>query len=308
MQRRYRIGTRGSRLALIQANEVARRIAQAQTRPVEEATEIVVISTAGDRVQDRALSEIGGKGLFTEEIEEQLLDGRIDVAVHSMKDMPTVLPDGLLIDCLLEREDPRDAFLSPRAPSLAALAQGATVGTSSLRRAAQLKARRPDLTVVPFRGNVDTRLKKLADGVADATFLAMAGLNRMGLADRVTAPISPEEMLPAVAQGAIGIERRAADEQMAHLLSTIHHIETGLRVSAERALLMVLDGSCRTPIAALADITGDRMRLRGMVLTPDGSEVIETEREGLASDAALLGADAGEELKARSGPHFFSGV
>lgn len=308
MQRRYRIGTRGSRLALIQANEVARRIAQAGGRPVEEAAEIVVISTAGDRVQDRALSEIGGKGLFTEEIEEQLLDGRIDVAVHSMKDMPTVLPDGLLIDCLLEREDPRDAFLSPRAASLAALAQGATVGTSSLRRAAQLKARRPDLNVVPFRGNVDTRLKKLADGVADATFLAMAGLIRMGLADRVTAPISPEEMLPAVAQGAIGIERRAADDEAAHLLAKIHHIETGLRVSAERALLAVLDGSCRTPIAALAEITGERMRLRGMVLTPDGSEVIETEREGLASDAALLGADAGEELKSRAGPHFFSGV
>lgn len=308
MQRRYRIGTRGSKLALVQANEVARRIALAAHAPVEDVTEIVVISTQGDRVQDRALSEIGGKGLFTQEIEEQLLDARIDVAVHSMKDMPTQLPDGLTIDCLLEREDPRDAFISLKAPSLAALPSGSKVGTSSLRRAAQLKAKRPDLEVVPFRGNVDTRLQKLADGIADATFLAVAGLNRMGLSARITAPIAPEDMLPAVAQGAIGIERREGDDEAFHLLQKIHHAETGLRVAAERALLAVLDGSCRTPIAALAEISGERMRLRGMVLTPDGKEVIETEREGLAQDAVALGADAGEELKSRAGPNFFSGV
>jgi len=308
MQRRYRIGTRGSKLALIQANEVARRIALASHAPVEEVTEIVVISTAGDRVQDRALSEIGGKGLFTQEIEEQLADARIDVAVHSMKDMPTVLPDGLIIDCLLERADPRDAFISLTAGSLAELPAGARVGTSSLRRAAQLRARRPDLEVVPFRGNVDTRLRKLGEGVADATFLAVAGLTRMGLADKITAPLSPEDMLPAVAQGAIGVERRIADDEAAHLLTKLHHVETGLRVAAERACLAVLDGSCRTPIAALAEITGERMRLRAMILTPDGGEIHETEREGLAADAVALGEDAGVELKGRAGPNFFDPV
>jgi hydroxymethylbilane synthase len=305
MQRRYRIGTRGSKLALVQANEVARRIALASDAPVEEVTEIVVISTEGDRVQDRALSEIGGKGLFTQEIEEQLADARIDVAVHSMKDMPTLLPDGLVIDCLLERADPRDAFLSLKTGSLADLPAGSRVGTSSLRRAAQVKARRPDLEVVPFRGNVDTRLRKLGEGVADATFLAVAGLTRMGLADKITASVSPEDMLPAVAQGAIGIERRVADDEAAHLLQKLHHVETGLRIAAERAFLAVLDGSCRTPIAALAEIAGKRMRLRTMILTPDGQEIHETEREGLAADAIALGEDAGQELKGRAGPNFF---
>ncbi|MBO6633034.1 hydroxymethylbilane synthase [Parvibaculum sp.] len=308
MQRRYRIGTRGSKLALIQANEVARRIALASHAPVEDVTEIVVISTAGDRVQDRALSEIGGKGLFTQEIEEQLADARIDVAVHSMKDMPTVLPEGLVIDCFLERADPRDAFISLRSGSLAALPAGSRIGTSSLRRAAQVKAKRPDLEVVPFRGNVDTRLRKLEEGIADATFLAVAGLTRMGLLERVTAPIQPEEMLPAVAQGAIGVERREADDEAAHLLEKLNHTETSLRVAAERAFLAVLDGSCRTPIAALAEIAGERMRLRTMILTPDGAEVHETEREGLATDAVTLGIDAGEELKGRAGPHFFDEV
>lgn len=308
MQRRYRIGTRGSKLALVQANEVARRIALAQGAPVEEVTEIVVISTEGDRVQDRALSEIGGKGLFTQEIEEQLSDGRIDVAVHSMKDMPTVLPDGLVIDCLLERADPRDAFISLKAGSLAELPAGSRVGTSSLRRAAQVKARRPDLEVVPFRGNVDTRLRKLGEGIADATFLAVAGLTRMDLVDKITAPLSPEEMLPAVAQGAIGVERRMADDEAAHLLKKLHHVETGLRVAAERAFLAVLDGSCRTPIAALAEIAGKRMRLRAMILTPDGAEIHETEREGLAAEAIALGEDAGQELKGRAGPNFFAAV
>lgn len=308
MQRRYRIGTRGSKLALVQANEVAQRIALAQDAPVEEVTEIVVISTEGDRVQDRALSEIGGKGLFTQEIEEQLSDARIDVAVHSMKDMPTVLPEGLVIDCLLERADPRDAFISLKAGSLAELPAGSRVGTSSLRRAAQVKARRPDLEVVPFRGNVDTRLRKLNEGVADATFLAVAGLTRMDLAEKITAPLSPEEMLPAVAQGAIGIERRIADDEAAHLLEKLHHVETGLRVAAERAFLAVLDGSCRTPIAALAEIVGKRMRLRTMILTPDGAEIHETEREGLAAEAVALGEDAGQELKGRAGPNFFAAV
>src|SRR5690606_35718198 len=193
----------------------------------------------------------------------------------------------------------RDAFLSARAHSIASLPKGAVVGTSSLRRAAQVKARRPDITIVPFRGNVNTRLEKLEKGVADATLLAMAGLTRMGLADRATAALSPEEMLPAVAQGAIGVERRENDEEAYLLLAKLHHEETGLRVAAERALLAVLDGSCRTPIAALATIEGGRLSLRGMILTPDGSEVIETRRAGAAGDAQALGVDAGDELKRR---------
>lgn len=306
MQRRFRIGTRGSKLALIQAHMVAGFVGQALGLPAEEAAEVVVIKTTGDMVQDRNLSELGGKGLFTKEIEDALFDGSIDIAVHSMKDMPTVLPEGLIIDCLLERADPRDAFLSSKANSIATLPHGAVVGTSSLRRAAQVRARRPDVTVVPFRGNVDTRLRKLSDGVADATLLAMAGLTRMGLLDKVTAPLSTEEILPAVAQGAIGVERRMNDEEAARVLATFHHAETGLRVAAERALLAVLDGSCRTPIAALAEISGKKLSLRAMILTPDGAEVIETSRDGLASDAVALGVDAGQELKSRAGPHFFT--
>lgn len=306
--RTIRIGTRGSPLALAQAHEVRDRLLAAHPHLGAGRIEIVAVSTKGDRIQDRSLSELGGKGLFTEEIENGLLNRSLDIAVHCMKDMPTVLPDGLVIDCLLERADPRDAFISLKAGSLAELPASSRVGTSSLRRAAQLKARRPDLEVVPFRGNVDTRLRKLNEGVADATFLAVAGLTRMGLADKITAPLSAEEMLPAVAQGAIGIERRAADDEAAHLLEKLHHVETGLRVAAERAFLAVLDGSCRTPIAALAEIAGKRMRLRAMILTPDGAEIHETEREGLAADAVALGEDAGEELKGRAGPNFFAAV
>ncbi|MFZ3035461.1 MAG: hydroxymethylbilane synthase [Parvibaculum sp.] len=306
MQRRFRIGTRGSKLALFQAHMVADHVAKVLGLAPEVACEIVVFKTQGDIVLDRNLSEIGGKGLFTAEIEEALHNGGIDLAVHSMKDMPTVLPDGLLIDCILEREDPRDAFLSTKGASLAELPRNAVVGTSSLRRGAQVLAKRPDVTIVSFRGNVQTRLKKLADGVADATMLAMAGLSRMDLLDQVTAPLSPEEMLPAVAQGAIGVERRMGDEEAAKILATFNHAESALRISAERAMLAVLDGSCRTPIAALAEISGKRMSLRGMILTPDGKEVLETSRDGLASDAVAMGIDAGNELKGRAGPQFFT--
>lgn len=306
MQRRFRIGTRGSKLALIQAHMVADHLARTLGAPVEAVAEVVVFKTKGDLEQVRNLSEIGGKGLFTAEIEEALHQGGIDIAVHSMKDMPTVLPDGLVIDCILERADPRDAFMSSKGNSIAELPKNAVVGTSSLRRGAQVLALRPDITIVPFRGNVETRLRKLADGVADATMLAMAGLHRMDLLDRVTAPLSPEEMLPAVAQGAIGVERRAGDEEAAKVLSDLHHAESGLRVDAERAMLAVLDGSCRTPIAALAEISGKRMSLRGMILTPDGREVLSVARDGLAKDAIALGRDAGTELKSRAGPQFFT--
>ena len=306
MQRRFRIGTRGSKLALVQAHMVADAVAKAVGLAPEEACEIVTFKTQGDIVLDRNLSEIGGKGLFTAEIEEGLHNGSIDLAVHSMKDMPTVLPDGLVIDCILEREDPRDAFISTKGASLAELPRGAVVGTSSLRRGAQVLAKRPDVSIVSFRGNVQTRLKKLADGVADATMLAMAGLSRMDMLDEVTAPLSPDEMLPAVAQGAIGVERRAGDEEAAKVLATFNHPESALRISAERAMLAVLDGSCRTPIAALAEISGKRMSLRGMILTPDGKEVLEVSRDGLASDAVAMGVDAGNELKGRAGPQFFT--
>jgi hydroxymethylbilane synthase len=308
MQMRLRIGTRGSPLALYQAREVAARLAAQLGEEADKVTEIVVIKTTGDRVQDRNLSELGGKGLFTKEIEDALLAGDVDLAVHSMKDMPSLLPKGLVIDCLLEREDPRDAFVSHKAASLSELPKGAVIGTSSLRRAAQIRAKRPDLSIVSFRGNVETRLMKLERGVADATLLAMAGLNRMGLTQHARGPVSPDDMLPAVAQGAIGVERRENDATMAELLSRLHHPDTGLRVGAERALLRVLEGSCRSPIAAYAELHKDRLVLRGELLLPDGSQVLSVKREGAASDAIALGEDAGAELKGRAGPEFFAKV
>lgn len=299
------IGTRGSPLALAQAHETRDRLAAAHALP-PEAFEIVVIKVTGDQILDRALKEIGGKGLFTREIEEALLAGAIDIAVHSMKDMPTVQPEGLVLDCYLPREDVRDAFVSPGVARLMDLAPGAVVGSSSLRRRAQLAHRRPDLHLVEFRGNVQTRMKKLADGVAAATFLAMAGLNRLGLSDVARSAIDPEEMLPAVAQGAIGIERREGDDRVAAMLAAIHDRDTGLRLAAERAFLLRLDGSCETPIAGLALLDGDRLWLRGEVLRPDGSRVITGERRGPARDGAAMGTDLAAELLTRAGPGFFA--
>jgi hydroxymethylbilane synthase len=299
-----RIGTRGSPLALIQARLAAERL---QAAHAGLATELVIIRTTGDRITDRPLAALGGKGLFTKEIEEALLEHRIDLAVHSMKDMPTVLPDGLMIDCYLEREDPRDALIAKGAQRIAELPQGAVVGSASLRRQAQLLHRRPDLKLVPLRGNVDTRLKKLEAGEVDATLLAVAGLKRLGLLDRASAILDATEILPAVAQGAIGLERRAADTRLAALLAPLNHAATSTCVSAERGLLGALDGSCRTPIAALATLDG-ALHLRGQVLAPDGSEVVETERHGAAADAARLGRDAGEELKRRAGPKFLAAL
>lgn len=267
--------------------------------------EIVEIRTSGDRIQDRSLADAGGKGLFTKEIEEALYAGSIDLAVHSMKDMPTALPPGLVIPCLLEREDPRDAFLSLRWPSVAALPQGTVVGTSSLRRKAQLLHKRPDLSIIDFRGNVNTRLRKLEDGVAAATLLALAGLRRLGMADRVTSVLAVDEMLPAVAQGAIGVECRADDDVAHRLLAPLADAPTTHCVDAERSLLAVLDGSCRTPIAALARTQGDDLALTALIVSPDGQTLHRTERRGPARDALRLGRDAGEELRRRGGPHFF---
>ena len=302
-----RIGTRGSPLALAQAYETRARLAAAFDLP-HEAFEIVVIKTTGDKVLDRPLKEIGGKGLFTREIEEDLLSGAIDIAVHSMKDMPVLQPEGLLLDCYLPREDVRDAFVSLEFDSLDALPAGTKIGSSSLRRRAQLTARRPDLEVVEFRGNVQTRMKKLEGGVAGATFLAQAGLNRLGMADVARSAISPEDMLPAVAQGAIGIERRANDPRTAEMLAAIHDRDTGIRLAAERAFLAGLDGSCETPIAGLAEIDGPMLRLRGEILRPDGSEVLSEDRSAPIAEAATLGADMARDLRARAGEGFFDWI
>jgi len=271
----------------------------------EDAFEIVVIRTSGDRIVDRALRDIGGKGLFTKEIEEALLAGAIDVAVHSAKDMPAVLPEGLLLDVFLPREDVRDAFVSPDRSRISELPEGAVVGTSSVRRRAQLLHRRRDLRVVEIRGNVQTRLAKLADGVADATFLAMAGLNRLGVRDVPHAPIEPEEMLPAPGQGAIVIERRKRDVGAQVLTEPLRHHSTGMRLAAERAFLAELDGSCDTPIAALAEIGDGVLHLRGEILRPDGSEVLSGEMSGLVAAAKDLGRELARSLLARAGERFF---
>ncbi|RPE66480.1 hydroxymethylbilane synthase [Pacificibacter maritimus] len=302
--RTLKIGTRGSPLALAQAHETRARLMQAYDLPMD-AFEIVVISTQGDRVQDRALKEIGGKGLFTREIEDQLLAGDIDIAVHSMKDMPVDQPDGLILDCYLPRENPCDAFVQLSGGTLQDLPSGSVVGTSSLRRKAQLLHRRPDLTVVEFRGNVQTRLRKLGEGVAEATFLAMAGLNRLDAKDVPRTEIAPEDMLPAIAQGAIGIERRLTDENTASLLQALHHVPTGQRLAAERAFLAALDGSCETPIAGLAMLQGDSITLRGEILRTDGSEALSDEITGPIDQGAEIGRRLAQRLLERAGEGFF---
>ena len=302
-----RIGTRGSPLALAQAFETRARLMAAFDLP-EAAFEIVVIKVTGDQILDKPLKEIGGKGLFTREIEEDLLAGRIDIAVHSMKDMPTAQPAGLVLDCYLPREDVRDAFVSPHVAGIADLPQGAVVGSSSLRRRAQLAHRRPDLQLVEFRGNVQTRMRKLEEGVAVATFLAMAGLNRLGMDGVARGAIDPDEMLPAVAQGCIGIERRSDDTRVADLLDAIHHGPTGLRLACERAFLGALDGSCETPIAGLAELDGGTLRMRGEILRPDGSDVLAEDDSAAVEDGAALGADLARRLRARAPAGFFSWV
>lgn len=302
MTRPLRIGTRGSPLALVQAGMVRDRLAAAH--PTLVAPEIVPMRTTGDAAQDRPLAEIGGKGLFTKEIEQALLAGAIDLAVHSLKDMETALPDGLVIDCVLERADPRDALIG--AASLAALPAGARLGTSSLRRAAQIRALRPDIAIALLRGNVDTRLARVAEGHIAATLLAVAGLTRLGRTDAIDAVLEPSEMLPAVAQGAIAIERRAGDAETAALLAPLNHVATLACVTAERALLAALDGSCRTPIGGLATLDGERLSLAALVAAPDGSAVWRTQRAGPVTDAAALGADAGAELRRRAGDAVFA--
>ncbi len=304
-----RIGTRGSPLALWQARAVQADLAAAHGVAPDDIA-IVAIRTTGDIIQDRPLSEAGGKGLFTKEIEQALVDGGIDLAVHSTKDMPTALPPGLDLVACLPREDVRDAFISSKAASLAELPRGAVVGTASLRRQAMVLRLRPDISVVPFRGNVDTRLRKLEEGAVDATLLAFAGLKRLGREAAATAVLDLDQFLPAVGQGAVGIEARTADTRTCGLLAKINHDETLVAVRTERAFLAVLDGSCRTPIAGHARIVGGvadgSVVFHGMILRPDGSEVHETTCKGAVQDGPALGAEAARELKRRTASDFFA--
>jgi len=304
---KVRIGTRGSPLALAQARQVAARIAAAHSFAADQC-ELVIIKTTGDKITDRPLIEAGGKGLFTKELEEALYAGTIDLAVHSMKDVPALLPPGLVIATILEREDPRDAFVSLKYASLADMPAGSVVGTSSPRRRAQVLKARPDLAVVEFRGNVETRLRKLADGVADATFLACAGLNRLGLSQHVTAVMPLDVMLPAVAQGAVGIEIRDDDDATASIIAPLNHADTAVCVAAERAYLSQLEGSCRTPIAGFAELNGAGLRLRCEILSTDGDDVRTIEVSGSAdpASATTLGQRAATDILKSAGPDFFA--
>jgi hydroxymethylbilane synthase len=302
---RLRIGTRGSRLARAQTDLVCRALASAHPElAAPGALEVVVIRTTGDRVTDRPLAELGGKGLFSKEIEAALLERRIDVAVHSIKDLPTWLPEGLVLGAVLEREDPRDVLIARTPATIADLPRSAAIGTASVRRKAQLLAHRPDLRMVNFRGNVDTRLRKLAAGEVDATLLALAGLRRLGIEDAGTV-LAPEEMLPAVGQGALGVECRADDAASLTLLAAIDHRASSACVRAERAMLAALDGSCHTPIAGYAQIAAGRLHLRALVARPDGSECLRGARMGPADAGEALGREVGLELRARAGAGFF---
>ncbi|MER8723812.1 hydroxymethylbilane synthase [Mesorhizobium sp. M1027] len=306
MQTTLKIGTRGSPLALAQAHETQARLMAAHGMPAE-AFEVVVISTSGDRIQDRPLSEAGGKGLFTKEIEEALLARRIDIAVHSSKDMPTLLPEGLELSAFLPREDARDAFIGKAARTIAGLPQGARVGSSSLRRQALIRRMRPDVEVVMFRGNVQTRLRKLDDGIADGTILAYAGLKRLGLEDVVTDLMPLDVFPPAPGQGAICIESRIGDRDVEQMLAAIHDGPTGEALACERAFLAALDGSCRTPIAGHATISGGTVSFAGLIISPDGTQSHEVRLQGPAQEAARIGAEAAATVRARAGETFFDG-
>ena len=304
-----RIGTRGSKLALAQAEELRQRLIAAHPQlAAEGALEVVVIKTTGDQEQTRLLAEIGGKGLFTKDIDDALLERRIDIAVHSLKDVPTWLPEGLELAAVLPREDARDALFSASGKGLAALPKGVRFGTASLRRQAQVLALRPDIQVVPLRGNVETRLRKLADGEVDATVLAVAGLKRIGAADRIDIVLEPEEMLPAVAQGAIGLQVRGDDTHSKRLVAALDDGPSAVRVRAERACLEVLDGSCRTPIAAYAELDGDGIDLKALIASPDGKQVFRAARQAPAAEAEALGRDVGAELREQAGEDFFSSL
>lgn len=304
--RPVRLGTRGSPLALAQAREVASGLMAAHGLP-EAAIEIVPISTTGDREQGRPLAEIGGKGLFALELERALRAGEIDMAVHSMKDVETVIDDAFEIVAMLPREDVLDVWMSPVAAHPRDLPEGAVVGTASLRRGAQIKAMRPDVEIINFRGNVQTRMEKLARGDVAGTMLALAGLKRLHLEDKAVAVMGPPEMIPAVGQGAIGIEVRKDDQWMADLARALDDPETHLCVACERAMLAELDGTCRTPIGGYAQLVGEgRIHLQGVLLSPDGAQVFRFEGEAPVADALALGTGAGRKMKAEAGPDFMA--
>ncbi len=292
------LGTRGSPLALAQANETRRRLSEAHGWEAER-IELRIIRTSGDAIQDRPLAEAGGKGLFTKEIDTALLLGEIDGAVHSAKDLPTLLPEGVALAGFLPREDVRDALISSFSDSIEGLPRGASLGAASPRRQAQALRLRPDLKPELLRGNVETRLRKAESGAIGATLLAMAGLKRLGLVPRIRAPLDVDRFLPAVGQGAIALTARSGDSRALAALAAIADPETLSALEAERAFLAELEGSCRTPIAGLARLEGDRLRFRGQVLRTDGSESFDIERDGSAGDAARIGAEAGRALAAR---------
>jgi len=295
-----RIGTRGSPLALTQARMVRTMLASAHGIGEDEIA-IEVISTGGDRTQasNQPLTEIGGKGLFTKEIDEAMLAGSIDIAVHCVKDVATRLTPGIAMPAVLEREDVRDAFVSVSVAGIDNLPEGGHFGTSSIRRAAQVLRQRPDLQIVPFRGNVHTRLQKLLDGVADGTMLAIAGLNRLGEGHRATALLDPEIFMPAPAQGAIGLAVRSDDRQMTDAVSVLDHPVTHYRVDAERAMLAVLDGSCRTPVGAFTEFDGAKLTLKGQILSLDGKTAFDSAASG--ADPLKLGREVGEDLVRQAG-------
>ena len=307
-QNQLKIGTRSSPLAMAQTQEAVALLRSKNTSLSEpEALRVVKIQTTGDQVQDRHLSEIGGKGMFAKEIDAALLDGRIDIAIHSLKDLETRLHDGIVLAACLKREDPRDALIGPKVFSLNHLPDGATVGTASLRRQAQLLNHRPDVRIVLLRGNIQTRLRKVRNGEADATFLALAGLNRMGLAEEATCVLSPETMLPACGQGVIGITCREGDHISRQCVERINHSETMIRITAERAMLNILDGTCRTPIGGLAESTGEgKLFLRGLVARPDGSMLFTGSETGPSADAEKLGQELGARLRVEAGDDLFS--
>lgn len=301
------LGTRGSPLALAQAHMVRTQLAERHGIAEDEIL-IEIIRTDGDRTQadNLSLKDIGGKGLFSKEIEQALSEGRIDVGVHSAKDMATELPAGLIMPVYLPREDVRDAFMCLTANSLDELPQGARIGTSSLRRAAQMRHRRPDLEILEFRGNVATRLEKLKNGVADATLLALAGLNRLGLSDKATAILDPVLFPPAPAQGAIGLELRENDATSLEKIAPLNHAPTLAALTAERAMLRTLDGSCRTPIGVHTVASGDQLTVNGQVLSPDGLYEFTGTVIGAADNAEALGTQLGEILIAQAGERFFA--
>ncbi|MEE2955262.1 MAG: hydroxymethylbilane synthase [Pseudomonadota bacterium] len=307
MKSLFRIATRSSPLALAQANEVKDALTSVDpTLVAEKKIEIKTFKTSGDLIQIGSLAEAGGKGLFTKEVEAALLKGEAEIAVHSMKDMPSYLPDGLVIGAFLKRQDPRDALISRAEKNLSSLRPGSIVGTASLRRKAILLRKRPDVRTVSLRGNVETRLKKVKEGVVDATFLAIAGLKRLGMVDHVSNILEPEEMLPAVCQGVIGIECRKNDLKTLSLIRAIDDLNTRYQTQAERAFLKELDGSCQTPIAGLATLKNEKIFMRAMILKPDGSECHQSEGEGSVGEASDIGIAVAQEIRARAGKEFLN--